>query len=89
MLLWYAQMVLNFIWSPVVFTLHSLALGLATILALLAVIVGFIWVQASDNRLAVILLIPYAACAGKAIADAFGPPLPQVAGSSSGTNGNR
>jgi len=61
MLLWYAQMVLNFIWSPVVFTLHSLALGLATILALLAVIVGFIWVQASDNRLAVILLIPYAA----------------------------
>lgn len=61
MQLWYAQMVLNFIWSPVVFTLHSLALGLATILALLAVIVGFIWVQASNDRPAAILFIPYAA----------------------------
>ena len=61
MQLWYAQMVLNFIWSPVVFTLHSLALGLAIILALLAVVVGFIWVQASNDRPAAILFIPYAA----------------------------
>jgi translocator protein len=61
MQLWYAQMVLNFIWSPVVFTLHNLALGLALILALLAVIVGFIWVQSSNDRPAAILFIPYAA----------------------------
>src|SRR5690349_23141603 len=28
MQLWFAQMALNFAWSPVVFTLHSLAAGL-------------------------------------------------------------
>ena len=61
MLLWYAQMALNFVWSPVVFTLHSLALGLAIILTLLAVIVGFIWVQASNDRVAALLFLPYSA----------------------------
>jgi tryptophan-rich sensory protein len=61
MQLWYVQMVLNFIWSPVVFTLHSLGLGLAIILALLGVIVGFIAVQATDNRSAALFFVPYAA----------------------------
>ncbi len=61
MLLWYAQVALNFVWSPVVFTLHNLALGLAIIFTLLAVIVGFIWVQASNDRVAAILFFPYAA----------------------------
>lgn len=60
MQLWYAQMGLNFIWSPVVFTLHSLALGFTIILSLLAVIVGFIWVQSSNSRLAAALFVPYA-----------------------------
>lgn len=61
MQLWYAQMALNFVWSPVVFTLHSLALGLAIILALLAVIVGFIWAQSHGNRPSAALFMPYAA----------------------------
>jgi tryptophan-rich sensory protein len=60
MQLWYVQMALNFIWSPVVFTLHSLGLGLAIILALLGVIVGFIAVQANENRPAALLFVPYA-----------------------------
>ena len=60
MQLWYAQMALNFIWSPVVFTLHSLGLGLAIILDC-SVIVGFIAVQASDNRPAALFFVPYAA----------------------------
>ncbi len=59
--LWFAQMLLNFSWSPVFFGLHSMALGLAIILMLLVTIVAFIVVQAKDNRLAALLFMPYAA----------------------------
>src|ERR1043165_5932649 len=59
MQLWCVQMALNFIWSPVVFTLHSLGLGLAIILALLGIIVAFIAVQATENRSAALLFVPY------------------------------
>ena len=61
MQLWLAQMILNFLWSPIFFTLHHMAFALAIILTLLAVIVGFIWVQWRENRLAAVLFIPYAA----------------------------
>ena len=61
MQLWLAQMILNFLWSPIFFTLHNVAFALAIILTLLAVIVGFIWVQWRGNRLAAVLFIPYAA----------------------------
>ena len=47
---WFAQMALNFMWSPVVFTLHSLASGLVIILTRLALIVGFIAVQWRENK---------------------------------------
>jgi translocator protein len=60
MQLWSAQMILNFIWSPVFFTLHNMALGLATILTMLAVIVAFIWLQWRENRVAAALFVPYA-----------------------------
>ena len=43
------QMILNFVWSPVFFTLHHIAFALAIILTLFAVIVGFIWVQWREN----------------------------------------
>lgn len=61
MQLWFAQMALNFMWSPTVFTLHSLAFGLAIILTMLALIVGFIVVQWRQNRIAALLFLPYAA----------------------------
>jgi tryptophan-rich sensory protein len=61
MQLWLAQMILNFIWTPVFFTLHYMALALAIILTLLAVIVSFVWLQWRENRLAATLFIPYAA----------------------------
>ena len=61
MQLWLVQMILNFVWSPVFFTLHHIAFALAIILTLFAVIVGFIWVQWSENRLVAALFIPYAA----------------------------
>jgi benzodiazapine receptor len=61
MQLWFAQMALNFMWSPTVFRLHSLAFGLVIILSMLALIAGFIVVQWRDNRIASVLFIPYAA----------------------------
>ena len=60
MQLWLAQMILNFLWSPVFFTLHHMTFALAIILTLLAVIAGFIWVQWDENRVAAGLFIPYA-----------------------------
>ena len=60
MQLWLAQMILNFLWSPVFFTLHHMTFALAIILTLLAVIVGFVWVQWRENRVAAGLFIPYA-----------------------------
>ena len=58
MQLWLAQMILNFLWSPIFFTLRNVAFALAIILTLLAVIVGFIWVQWRENRRAAVLFIP-------------------------------
>jgi tryptophan-rich sensory protein len=58
--LWLAQMLLNFLWSPVVFRLHQLALGLAVIVTMLVMIVTFIFVQWRENRTAAFLFIPYA-----------------------------
>lgn len=59
--LWLAQMLLNFLWSPVVFRLHQLALGLAVIVTMLFVTVTFIVLQWRENRLAAVLFFPYAA----------------------------
>ena len=61
MQLWLAQMILNFLWSPIFFTLHHMTFALAIILTLLAVIVSFIRVQWHEDRVAAALFIPYAA----------------------------
>jgi translocator protein len=61
MQLWFAQMLLNFLWPPVVFRLHNLALGLAVILTLLATIVSFIALRWKEDRGTAGLFIPYAA----------------------------
>ena len=59
--LWYAQLLLNFAWSPVMFSLHALALALIVILALLVVIFGFMISQWGPDRIAALLFVPYAA----------------------------
>lgn len=59
--LWWAQMALNFAWSPVFFTLHNVAGALAIIIALLAVIVAFIVLTWKRDKPAAQLFIPYAA----------------------------
>lgn len=62
MKLWTVQMVLNFFWTPVFFTLHNPALALDVIVALLATILAYIYVSYRDgNTRSAILFIPYAA----------------------------
>lgn len=60
MKLWTAQMVLNFAWSPVFFTLHRMDIALGVIAALLVAITVFVWRQWSADRLAASLFLPYA-----------------------------
>lgn len=61
MRLWYAQMVLNWLWSPVFFSFHLLWPAAVVILAMLAAILGFIFVTWSKDRLSALLFVPYAA----------------------------
>jgi len=59
--LWIVQMVLNFAWSPIFFSLHRVDVALAVIISLFATIITFILRQWSADRLAAGLFIPYAA----------------------------
>jgi tryptophan-rich sensory protein len=61
MKLWWAQFVLNFLWSPVFFAAHRIGLALLVILLLLAAILAFLVVSWRQNRVAAWLFAPYAA----------------------------
>jgi tryptophan-rich sensory protein len=61
MRLWWTQLVLNFAWSPVFFTLHQIGAALAIVLALFAAIVAFIVTARKLDRTAAWLFVPYAA----------------------------
>lgn len=61
MKLWIAQMALNWAWSPAWFSLHWRWGSVAIILALWAVIAGFIAMAWNRDRLAAVLFVPYLA----------------------------
>jgi len=61
MRLWFAQLVLNFAWSPVFFGLRDPASALIVILALLVSLVGFIAASWRQDRPAALLFLPYLA----------------------------
>jgi len=61
MRLWWAQLTLNFLWSPAFFAAHQIRLALVVILLLLATIVGFIVTAFRLNLVAAWLFVPYAA----------------------------
>ena len=61
MRLWWAQLVLNFLWTPVFFALHQIGLSLVVIVLMLAAIVGFIATAWRPDRVAAWLFVPYAA----------------------------
>ncbi|QND52065.1 tryptophan-rich sensory protein [Phyllobacterium sp. 628] len=58
---WWAQLVLNFLWSPTFFGLHQMGFGLLVIALLLISIVGFIRVTWASERPAAIMFLPYLA----------------------------
>ncbi|MCA1377827.1 MULTISPECIES: TspO/MBR family protein [Bradyrhizobium] len=61
MLAWAAQMALNFIWSPVMFTMHQIGAALVILVGLFIAIVTYIGLELSRDRLAAALFVPYAA----------------------------
>ena len=61
MKLWWAQLVLNFLWSPVFFGAHRIGLALLVILLLLAAILAFLVMSWRQSRVAAWLFAPYAA----------------------------
>ena len=64
MRLWWLQLVLNFLWTPVFFTAHRIGIALIVVGALFAVIVAFIATAWRRVRVAALLFIPYAAWVG-------------------------
>lgn len=61
MLAWAAQMALNFVWSPVMFTMHQIGAALVILICLLVAIVTYISLELSRDRLAAALFVSYAA----------------------------
>jgi tryptophan-rich sensory protein len=61
MKLWWIQLALNFLWTPVFFGAHQIGLALVVILVMLAAILGFIATAWRLDRVAAWLFVPYAA----------------------------
>ena len=61
MLVWAAQLALNFAWSPVMFTMHQIGAALVILIGLFVAIVTYISLETSRDRLAAALFVPYAA----------------------------
>ena len=61
MQVWFAQLALNFLWTPVFFVVHALALSLAIVFVLLGAILFFIALTRNSDRVAAWLFVPYAA----------------------------
>jgi tryptophan-rich sensory protein len=61
MKLWWAQFLLNLLWTPVFFAAHQIALALVIILVLLAAILAFVVMVWRQDRVAALLFVPYAA----------------------------
>lgn len=57
--LWAVQLMLNFLWSPVFFSLHQIGAALAVVILLWMAVVAFILVQRARQPASSALFIPY------------------------------
>lgn len=64
MKIWYAQMALNFVWSPIWFVAHLLWPAFAVIAAILLLIIAFIVYARKLDTAAAWLFVPYLAWVG-------------------------
>lgn len=56
---WWTQLVFNFLWSPVFFTLHSIGGALVVVLAMAVAVAAFIALTWRGDRPAALLFVPY------------------------------
>lgn len=61
MIAWWLQLVLNFLWSPVFFTLHSIGGALVIVLAMALAVAAFIALTWRVDRPSALLFVPYLA----------------------------
>ncbi len=61
MRLWLAQMILNFIWSPLFFGMQDIASALIVIIALVIAVAGFVVASWQRDRISALLFLPYLA----------------------------
>ncbi len=61
MSVWWLQLGLNFLWSPVFFTFHAIGPAFVVILGLLVSVLAFIGLTRRRDRLSALLFVPYAA----------------------------
>ena len=64
MKLWWLQLGLNFLWSPVFFAAHRIGFAFFIILLMLVAIIAFIAISWRLERIAAWLFVPYAAWVG-------------------------
>ena len=64
MKVWWVQLTLNFLWSPVFFFAHRMDIALGIILLLFTAICAFITFSWRTNRIAAVLFLPYIAWVG-------------------------
>jgi translocator protein len=61
MAVWFTQLALNFIWSPMFFGAHRIGAALVIVAALLAIIIAFILICWPRDHAVALLFTPYAA----------------------------
>lgn len=64
MRVWFAQMILNLLWSPAFFGAESPILGLVVIIPMLVAILAFAWFSWNQDRISGWLFVPYIAWVG-------------------------
>ena len=64
MLIWWAQLAVNFTWSPVFFRAHLILAALCVVATMFVLVAAFIAVQWRRDRVSALLFVPYAMWVG-------------------------